>query len=430
MSVPVLTPSSNSSKVILPITGTADNVNAAINPLPFGFYMQGPDAAAFAAGAADQVSFVYKKLGGDVLDVEMTQYNVYAAYEEAVLEYSYLVNIHQAKNSLNNLLGATTASFDEDGQIVEGDPLSGSNSEMALPRYTFDYTRRVAEGIATEAGAGGGLTYYTASFVPTASQQDYDLQQVVSSSVESGDLTLDNGDTVGNNKIIIRNMYYKTPRSMWRFFAYYGGLNVIGNMSTYGQYADDSTFEVIPTWQNKLQAMMYEDSIYTRTSHYSYEIINNKLRLFPTPGAGGYSPERFYFRFTVKKDATEEYSDRQNGSRGVNNINNLPFQNIPYSSINSIGKQWIRRFALALCKEVLGQIRGKLSGVIPLPGGSVTLNSTALLSEASKEMSDLRTELKTVLDELTYENLLAKDANMTKTVTDTLSKVPVPLFVG
>ena len=85
---------------------------------------------------------------------------------------------------------------------------------------------------------------------------------------------------------------------------------------------------------------------------------------------------------------------------------------------------------MALCKEVLGQIRGKLSGVIPLPGGSVTLNSTALLSEASKEMSDLRTELKTVLDELTYENLLAKDANMTKTVTDTLSKVPVPLFVG
>tara|TARA_R110000796_G_scaffold25463_4_gene71747 strand:+ start:41 stop:694 length:654 start_codon:yes stop_codon:yes gene_type:complete len=217
---------------------------------------------------------------------------------------------------------------------------------------------------------------------------------------------------------------------MWRFFAYYGGINVIGNMSTYGQYADDSTFEVIPTWQNKLQAMMYEDSIYTRTSHYSYEIINNKLRLFPTPGAGGYSPERFYFRFTVKKDATEEYSDRQNGSRGVNNINNLPFQNIPYSSINSIGKQWIRRFALALCKEVLGQIRGKLSGVIPLPGGSITLNSTALLSEASKEMGDLRTELKTVLDELTYENLLTKDANMTKTVTDTLSKVPVPLFVG
>ena len=428
MSVPTLTPTSTSSKVILPLTGNANNVNASSNPLPFGFYMQGPDAAAFASGAADQVSYVYKKLGGDVLDVEITQFNVYAAYEEAVLEYSYLVNIHQAKNSLNNLLGATTASFDEDGQIVEGDPLSGSNVEMALPRYTFDYTRRVATGIAAEAGAGGGINYYTASFASTSSKQDYDLQQIVSSSIENGELVLDSGDVVENNRITIRDVYYKTPRSMWRFFAYYGGLNVIGNMSTYGQYADDSTFEVVPTWQNKLQAIMYEDSIRTRVSNYSYEVINNKLRLYPTPSES--SPERFYFRFTVKKDSFEEYSDRKTGTKGVNNMNNLPFQNIPYSSINSIGKQWIRRFSLALCKEMLGQVRGKLGGSVPIPGGTVTLNSGDLLSQAKSEQDALRSELKTVLDELTYEKLLTKDANMTKTTADTLSKVPVPLFVG
>ena len=239
---------------------------------------------------------------------------------------------------------------------------------------------------------------------------------------------MNSGDEVGNNKITIRKVYYKTPASMWRFFAYYGGLNVIGNGSTYGQYADDSTFEVIPTWQNKLQAIMYEDSIRTRVSNYSYEEINNKLRLFPTPS--DVSPDKFFFRFTIKKDAYEEDSDRQNGSRGVNNMNNLPFQNIPYSSINSIGKQWIRRFALALCKEMLGQIRGKLGNVVPLPGGNISLNANSLLSEAAKEMTELRTELKTVLDELTYEKLLTKDANMTKTTADTLSKVPVPLFVG
>ena len=429
MSVPTLTPSSTSSKVILPITGNTDNVNAPSNPLPFGIYMGMPgDYQAFASGAADQVSFVYKKLGGDVLDIELTEHNVYAAYEESVLEYSYLVNIHQAKNSLNNLLGATTASFDEDGQIVDGDALSGSNIESKLPRYTFDYTKRVASGIAAEAGAGGDLTYYTASFIPTASQQDYDLQQIVSSSIVSGELSLDAGDTVGNDKITIRKVYYKTPASMWRFFAYYGGLNVIGNLSTYGQYSDDSTFEVIPTWQNKLQAIMYEDSIRTRVSNYSYEIINNKLRLFPTPSEA--SPDKFYFRFTVKKDAFEEYEDRKNGTNGVNNMNNLPLSNIRYSTINSIGKQWIRRFALALSKEMLGQIRGKLGGSIPIPGGTVTLNSSDLLSQAKSEQEALRTELKTVLDELTYEKLLAKDANMTKTTADTLSKVPVPLFVG
>ena len=63
-------------------------------------------------------------------------------------------------------------------------------------------------------------------------------------------------------------------------------------------------------------------------------------------------------------------------------------------------------------------------------GGNVSLNATSLLSEATKEMGDLRTELKTVLDELTYEKLLTKDANMTKTTADTLKQVPVPLFVG
>ena len=430
MAVPTLTPSSTTSKVILPITGTADNVNASINPLPFGVYMGMPDEyQAFASGASDQVGYVYKKLGGDVLDVEITQYNVYAAYEEAVLEYSYLVNIHQAKNSLNNLMGASTASFDEDGQIVKDDSLSGSYVESALPRYTFDYARRVAEGISAQAGAGGNLTYYTGSFTPVNLQAEYDLQQLVSSSVNDGSLVLDSGDTVGNNKITVRKVYYKSPRAMWRFFAYYGGLNVIGNMSTYGQYSDDSTFEVIPTWQNKLQAIMYEDSINTRISQYSYEIQNNKLRLFPTP-ANFSMPEKFYFRFTVKRDSWKEYTDRKNGAQGVNNMNSLPFENIRYSRINSIGKQWIRRFALALSKEMLGQIRGKLGGVIPIPGGSVTLNASDLLGQAKSEQDALRTELKTILDELTYEKLLTKDVNMTKAATDVLSKVPVPVFVG
>ena len=64
---------------------------------------------------------------------------------------------------------------------------------------------------------------------------------------------------------------------MWRFYGYYGGLNVVGNLHQYGQFADDSSFDLVPAWQNKLQAMAYEDAIYTRNSHYSYEIKNNNL---------------------------------------------------------------------------------------------------------------------------------------------------------
>jgi hypothetical protein len=77
---------------------------------------------------------------------------------------------------------------------------------------------------------------------------------------------------VGNRKILVKQVFYKTPQAMWRFFGYYGGLNVVGNLHNYGQFSDNSTFELIPTWQNKAQALAFEDAIYTRTSHFSYEL--------------------------------------------------------------------------------------------------------------------------------------------------------------
>ena len=215
---------------------------------------------------------------------------------------------------------------------------------------------------------------------------------------------------------------------MWRFFGYYGGINAIGNLSTYGMYADDSTFEVIPVWQNKQQAMAYEDTIYTRNSHYSYEIKNNKLRLYPVPQ--DISPDNLFVEFTVAADPwNESDSTRAVGTQGVNNLNTLPFTNLPYSSINSIGKQWIRRFALALCKEMLGQIRGKFA-TIPIPGESVTLNHSELLSQAKEEQNALREELKTVLDELTYPKLVATDSELMDSANKIMQNIPYNIYVG
>ena len=84
MSVPTLTPSSQTSAIVLPATGTANDVATAV---PFGMYTGSVD---FLTGAATQVAYTYKKLGGDVLDIELTAENIYANFEEAVLEYSYL----------------------------------------------------------------------------------------------------------------------------------------------------------------------------------------------------------------------------------------------------------------------------------------------------------------------------------------------------
>ena len=422
MAIPNLNPASTSNANILPVTGAAGNV---ATTLPFGIYA---GSNAFLSGAADQVAYTYKKLGGDVLDIELAEGNVYAAYEEAVLEYSYLVNLFQTKNSLSSYLGATTGSFDQDGQIASGSSLSGSNIALRYPRFDYGYVRRISEGLATEAGFGGTTPIYSASVDRITNQQDYDLQNLISSSA-ADDTAVPYYGEVGDKRVTIRKVFFKTPRAMWRFYGYYGGFSVVGNLRTYGQYADDSTFEIVPTWQNKLQAMAYEDALWTRVSHYSYEIHDNKLRLFPTPDST--SPKNFWVQFTINNqyEPWDNQPGVDNGAEGVNNINTIPFENIPFENINAIGKQWIRRFALALTKEMLGQIRGKFSSV-PIPGESVTLNYSELLSQARTEMDQLREELKVILEDTTYDKLAEIDSSMQDSGRKVLENIPAGIYVG
>ena len=420
MAKPTLTPASSTPTNILPSASLAST--AFTFSYPFGIYNSGGplESQYFASGASDQVAFTFKRLGGDVLDIELTEGNVFAAYEESVLEYSYIINLHQAKNALSNVLGSATASFDHNGNPIAGDA-QNLQAELKYPKFKLTYPVRVSKGLAKHAGTNGDVRYYSASFVPTSSQQDYDLQEIISSSFP---------DLITNNqRATITNVWYKTPLTMWRFFAYYGALNVIGNLSTYGQYSDDSTFEVVPTWQNKAQAMAYEDSLYTRVSHVSFELIDNRLRLFPKPESG-MMPDRYWFRFYIDGGAYDEDSTRKDGMDGVNNMNTLPFNNIRYVSINSIGKQWIRRYALALSKEMLGQIRGKFGGSVPIPGDSVNLNSGDLLSQAASEKEALKAELNSILDQLSYVELSKKDAELVKTNDEIFAKVPMPIFQG
>ena len=168
MAYPTLTPSSTTSASKLPVTGNVSNVNSTDNPLPYGIYIDHAStegaSTAFKQGAADQVTYVYKKLGGDVLDIEITEYQVYSAYEEACLEYSYLVNVHQAKNVLGATLGSSTGSFDSDGELLSGQALSGSDIALRYPKFDFQYAKTVGNAISTEVGIGGSIPIYSASF--------------------------------------------------------------------------------------------------------------------------------------------------------------------------------------------------------------------------------------------------------------------------
>ena len=420
-----LNPSSNASSVVLPSTGSTTAVAAAV---PFGVYTGSAD---FVSGASMQVDYVYKKLGGDVVDIELTPANVYAAYEEAVLEYSYIVNLHQGKNILSDVVGNQTGTFDHKGDLLTGP--SGVN--LKYPKFQYAQARKIGDAVATSAGFGGTNRIYSASFKPITEVQDYDLQAIIYSAsadgVDDAGRAVPFSGAVGDQRVIITKVFYRSPRAMWRFYGYYGGVGVVGNYSTYGQFSDDSTFEIIPTWQNKMQAIMYEDSIYTRTSHYSYEIKDNYLRLFPTPSYWGFDEQdRIWVNFYVDMTNAWDSSDRYNeGLDGINNINTLPFDNLPYANINSMGKQWIRKYALALCKEMLGQIRGKFT-TMPIPGDSVTLNHSELLTQAKEEQEQLKEKLKEILDSLTYPELAKTDAEMTDAAERALKSSPLPIFVG
>jgi len=420
-----LSPTSTVSAIILPITGSPGDVAAT---LPFGVYSSSGE---FLSGAADQVAYTYKKLGGDVIDIELTVGNVYSAYEEAVLEYSNIINSHQAANVLSDALGNDTGSFTSKGELS-----SGTDVALKYPKFQIVQARTIGDAMATEAGFGGRTRIYSASFKAVKNRQTYDLQEIVNSASLSG--VDDKGDSVpfsgsiNNKRIIVNKVFYKSPRAMWRFYGYYGGLGVVGNASTYGQYADDSTFEIIPSWHNKLQAIMYEDSIYTRTSHYSYEIADNKITLYPTPSndnLSGVDMPRIWFRFYIQENAWDDSGGYDSGVKGVNNYNTLPFANIPFNKINSMGQQWIRKYALALSKEMRGQIRGKFA-TIPIPGQSVNLNANELLSQAKEEQSNLRDKLIEMLKTMEYKELAKADKERIDASVDVLAKIPNPIFVG
>ena len=434
---PTLSPVSTSPATILPSSGSTSTLApdgaGALSNYFLGIYADIDSELYdinFINGASDQVAYTFKKLGGDVLDIELTVGNIYSAYEEAVLEYSYQINIHQAKNVLSDLLGMSTGTFDHTGQMIGGDAKDYAVN-LSFPRFEFGYAKRVADGIAVAAGAGGNQTMYSASFNTAGGTQDFDLQKIISDAStnnldEASQEPVPFAGLVGDRKVRIERVFYKTPQAMWRFFGYYGGLNVVGNLNYYGQFSDDTTFEIIPSWHNKLQAMAYEDHIWTRLSHYSYEIHNNKLRLFPIPDG---FVQSMWVQFSIDTDGWIEDDDRKYGNDGINNMNTLPFDNVPYKNINAIGKHWIRSYAMAMATGMLAQVRGKFTS-LPIPGDSVTLNAGDLATLSSTAAIALKEELKAILDEMSYKALAEKDAAMVTAIDTVQQEIPMLIFQG
>lgn len=363
---------------------------------PFEFY----DLDSVFQTDSDKVAdWCAKRLGYPLVDIELQAINFYTCFEEAITEYGTQVYQYEIIENFHTLEGNETG--------------SAFNQQVISPN--LGRTIEIGEGYGTEAGSGGSLIYKTGSIKVQQSQQDYDLTTLWTNVSESG------------NAIEIKRLHHAPPPAIVRYFDPYAGTGtgIQSLMQTFGfgNYSPGVNFMLMPLSFDiaKLQAIELNDQI--RKSGYSFELYNNSmLRLFPIPTRNF----TCYFDYVVKKDRNAAVRDTNPGL--VSDMSNVPYNLPTYQYINAIGKQWIRRYTLALAKEMLGSIRGKYN-TVPIPGDAVTLDYSRLLSEASDEKKSLIEELRNDLQETSRVKQLERQNQEAEFTEKIFYKVPYPIYI-
>ena len=362
---------------------------------PFGFY---DSDTAFQTDADKVASFCATRLGYPLMDVELQSGSFYACFEEAVTTYGNEVFQYKVRENYLNLEGAST----------------GSSVNGVLLEPSLNRTVEISKNYGTEAEVGGNVTRYTGSLPVTASQQNYDLdawatEQGITGSIE------------------VRKVFYEAPPAILRYFDPYAGtgtgIQSLMDAFDFGSFSPGVNFLLMPASFDilKVQAIEFNDQI--RRSAYSFEIVNNQLKLFPIPTNGG----SLYFEYF-------EVNDKKSASIGserglITNVAEVPYDNPTYAYINSIGRQWIFRYSLALAKELLGYIRGKYQ-TVQIPGSETTLNQADLLSDARSEKEALITQLREMLEQTSRQALMEKQAMEGENLSKTLNQVPMTIYIG
>ena len=109
--------------------------------------------------------------------------------------------------------------------------------------------------------------------------------------------------------------------------------------------------------------------------------------------------------------------------------NEVPLTKIKFENLNEPSKVWVRKYFTALCKETLGRVRGKFSGVLKVPDAELTMDYTSLLSEASSEKEKLITELSEYLMRLNSKDQLERKAQEAENLNKSLSYRPLGFYV-
>jgi hypothetical protein len=369
---------------------------------PFGIY---DDDYVFQEDAPKMALWCARRLGFPIQNVELQDENFYACFEEAVSEYSAQVNQFNIRNDLYSLKGRDTGT-NYSGKLVEG---------SILPHLV-----QISDAYGTLVGVGGNTEIKKTKINLTAGQQVYDLDTLISSVSESG------------NRIDVSKVYFEPTPAINRFFDPYsvsgqGTLNLIDEFG-FGSFSPAAQFVLMPVFEDLLRIQHIEFNDQIRKSAHTFNIVDNKLTIFPRPSATTIATKpNLYIDYFVRKDfVTNSTSVKSNV---VSDYSNIGYDFIQYTTINDVGKQWIRKYTLALVKELLGAIREKYS-TIPIPGSEISLDGAALRSEAQTEKESLMTQLRETLEELSRKVQFENKSNEARQQQEMLQKVPLAIYIG
>lgn len=370
---------------------------------PFGFY---DNDYQFQCDADKVAKFCALRLGYPIENVELQDTNFYTAFEQAVTVYGNELFAYKQREDYLSLEGSQN-SYEK----------TTTNLSNTVVTPNLGPIIRLSEQYGTEAGVGGDVTYYSGSIILTASVQDYDLNTWAASQGISG------------SDVEIKKVFFEPKPASFEF---YGGLGYTGTaIAMFGESAGltaygGNQFLMMPLsfdLQAIQQLEMYRNVLF---SNYSFQLINNKLRLFPIPDSGE-AGGRVWFQYLLKSERFE--ASLESGDNLITNVSQMPYRNVEYKAVNSVGRSWIFEYTLALAKEMLGYVRGKYSQ-IPIPGAEVSLNQGDLISAANTEKDALITRLRDYLDSTSRQSLLERRNAESDARQNELDKVPMTIFIG
>ena len=387
----------------IPIWPGSSSFATVTNPTPFAFY---DTDTSFISDADKMSNWCAQRLGYPLVDIELQDVNFYACFEEAINEYGAQLYNFQIINNFHTLEGTPT----------------GSNFNNQLISPNLGGTINVSDQYGNETyGGGGDYEKLSGSLEVKRGQQKYDLL------VDTGS-TLHSVTTAGSESVYMKRIYHYAPSAINRYFDLYAGTGtgIQSLMQTFGfgNYSPGVNFMLMPIYFDtlKLQAIELNDVI--RKSGYHFEITDNRyLKLFPIPT----SDYTLWYEYVLKSVANAPVKDASTNL--ITDISNVPYTNPTYAFINEPGKQWIRRYMIALAKEMLGSVRGKYQ-TVPIPGDATTLDYARLLQEAKDEKDKLITELKELLESTTRLKQLERQNQEAQQTQETFYKVPYPIYIG